>query len=49
MSLAQILIKLETLNLGMTVRIFLIFDDFEPRDSYKKDSSKNEMSDNIAA
>ena len=49
MSLAQVLIKLETLSLSIIPRIFLIFDDFEPRDYYKKDSYKNKISDNIAA
>ena len=32
MSIAHILLKLETLSLSMILRIFLIFDDFEPRD-----------------
>ena len=49
MSLAQVLIKLETLSLSIIPRMFLIFDDFEPRDYYKKDSYKNKISDNIAA
>ena len=43
MSLAQILIKLETLSLSTILTIFLIFQDFEPRDTYKKDYKKETM------
>ena len=34
--------KLETLSVSMFLRTFLIFDDFEPRDSRKKDPYKKE-------
>ena len=43
MNLAQIPIKLETLNLSMILRMFLIFfDNCKSPDSYKKDSFKKE-------
>ena len=42
-SLAQILIKLETLSLNMILRILLFLGgNFEPRDLSKKDSFKKE-------
>ena len=41
-SLAQILIKLETLSLSMICRVFLIFWRFWALGSYKKDSYKKE-------
>ena len=42
-SLARILIKLKTLSLSMILKIFLVFWQFELRDSYKKDSYKIKM------